>query len=242
MQRGIVVPILGVTIAAWLGGCTADSGDGGILVLKNVHADAMCATTGSETQPGINQGRLDLLVDSPYIYIAQMKSRIAALAGQEDQRTIIVSGADVDVEFPGSSLFSEAELAELDALALTRRRVPFSAAIRPNGVTDAGFDLIPSDLTARIGDKLGNSPTQIVAVATFTIVGDMSGQRVTSQAFSFPITMGKGVVMSVLGACPLSRESVGTLRTGYACNVAQDDGVDCCATATGIRCPATLAM
>lgn len=241
MQRGIVVPILGFTLVAWLAGCTADSGDGGILVLKNVRANEMCATTGAETQPGISHGSLDLLVESPYIFIAQMKSRIAALAGQEDQRTIIVQGADVDVDFPGSSLFSEAELAELDALALTRRRAPFSAAIRPNGVTDAGFDLIPSDLTVRIAAKLGNSSSRITAVATFTIVGDMSGQRVTSQPFSYPITMGNGIALSVLGTCPLSRDFA-PLNTGYACNVAQDDVVDCCATDIGIRCPATLAQ
>lgn len=240
MLRGIAVPILGVTLVAWLGGC-ADSGDGGILVLKNVRADATCTTTGAETQAGISHGSLDLLVTTPYIFIAQMKSRIAALAGQEDQRTIIVQGADVDVDFPGSSLFSEAELAELDAMALTRRRAPFSAAIRPNGVTDAGFDLIPSDLTVRIKAKLGDSPSRITAVATFTIVGDMSGQRVTSQPFSYPITMGNGIAFNVLGTCPLPRDFA-PLSTGYACNLAQDDVVDCCTTATTLRCPGILAQ
>jgi hypothetical protein len=240
MQRGIV-PILGLTLVASLGGCAADSGDGGILVLKNVLADSMCKVTVSETESGISHGSLDLLVPSGYSFIAQMKSRITALAGQEDQRTIIVTGANVDITFPGSTLFSAEELAQLEAMALTRRKTLFSASIRPNGgLTDAGFTLIPGELNARIAAKAGDNPIRIEAVATFTVEGDMSGQTVTSQPYAFPVTMGTGIVMNVAGTCPLPRE-FGAVRTGYACNPVQDGVVDCCETATGYRCPANLA-
>jgi hypothetical protein len=241
MQRGIVVPIFGCTLVACLGGCTADTGDGGILVLKNVKADAMCNVTASETESGISHGSLDVLIPTGYLFIAQMKSRITALAGQEDQRTIITSGANVDIEFPGSTLFSAAELTELQTMALTRRKALFSAAIRPNGgVTDAGFELIPGALTARIAAKAGPNPIRIEAVATFTVEGDMSGQAITSQPFSFPVTIGTGVVMNIAGTCPLPRD-FGTPDAGYACNPAQDGVVDCCETTTGYRCPAILA-
>jgi hypothetical protein len=243
MQRGLVVPILGFTLVAWLGGCTADSGDGGILVLKNVLADATCKVTASETEAGISHGSLELLVPSGYQFIAQMRSRITAFAEQLDQRTIVTSGANVDIAFPGSTLFSAAELAELQAMALTRRKTLFTAAIRPGGLTDAGFELIPAALTARIKDKAGDNPIQIEAVATFTVVGDMSGQEVTSQPFSFPVTIGTGEVMNIAGACPLPR-SFGMVRNGYACNPFQDGVVDCCTTGTGtettLRCPAIL--
>lgn len=241
MQRGIVVPSCGLLLVVWLGGCVADNEDGAILVLKNVRADATCTVTGLETELGVSHGSLDLLIPTGYLFIAQMKSRITALAGQEDQRTIFTDGANIDITFPNSSLFSEAELAELQSANLTHYRSPFSVNIKPNGgVTDGPFEMIPGALTARIAAKVGTAPTRVEAVATFTIVGKMSGGTVSSQPFSFPITIGAGVVMNVAGACPLPKE-FGMPRTGYSCNPAQDGVVDCCDTGTSYKCPATIA-
>lgn len=247
MQRRNVAP-LGLALVALVGGCVADSGDGGILVLRNVVADNMCSTLGNATEATRAHGSLDLLVGGGYLFIAQMKSRITALAGQEDQRTIITSGANVDVAFPGSTLFSDAELADLKASALTHFKSPFSQAIFPNGgLSDGFFTLIPGELGARIfiksGERIGFA---IEAVATFTIEGDMSGERVTSQPFSYAVTIGNGISIKLVGPCPRSSGSM--LNTGYACNPGQDGAVDCCATvnpdgsilAGSLRCPATV--
>src|SRR4051812_39507508 len=95
MQRGIagLAPgLMLVAVAALVslgGGCVADGSDGGILVLKNVHADTNCMTSASETETAVSSGNLDLLVPGGYLFIAQLKGRITAVAGQEDQRTII---------------------------------------------------------------------------------------------------------------------------------------------------------
>ena len=248
MQRRNVAP-MGLALVALVGGCVADSGDGGILVLRNVVADSMCSTLGSATEATRAHGSLDLLVGGGgYLFIAQMKSRITALAGQEDQRTIITSGANVDVTFPGSTLFSDAELADLKASALTHFKSPFSQAIFPNGgLSDGFFTLIPGELGRRIlmksGMRLGFA---IEALATFTIEGDMSGERVTSQPFSYAVTIGNGISINIVGSCP--RASGSMLSTGYACNPAQDGAVDCCATVNPdgsivldtLRCPATV--
>jgi hypothetical protein len=242
MQRRIVVPVVGFALVVWLGGCTSDSGDGGIIVLKNVRADSSCNVNASETETGLSHGSLELLSPGGYLFIAQMRSRITALSGQEDQRTIIISGANVDIAFPNSSLFSEAELAELRAANLLRFKTLFSAALRPNGgLTDAGFELIPGELVERVAAKLGTSPARIQVVATFTIEGDMSGAEVTSQPFSFPVTLGRGAVFNNAGACPLAND-FGMPRTGYACNPAQDGIVDCCSIGDGetLRCPAVV--
>lgn len=249
MQRGIVVPILGATLVAWLGGCVADSGDGGIIVLKNVRADAMCNVTVAETETGISHGSLELDTQTGYLFIAQMKSRITALDGQQDQRTILTSGAKVDITFPNSTLFSEAELTELSTAGLTRFKTLFSAPIKPNGgLTDAGFELIPGALLTRIVAKVGPSQLlELQAVATFTVEGDMSGATVTSQPFSYPVTIGRGIAVNVAGTCPLPK-TFGMPRTGYACNAAQDGVVDCCGTRAGdgsvvlssLRCPAQV--
>lgn len=231
---------LGLALLAVLGGCAADSGDGGILVLKNVRADDMCVARASATELGITHGSLDLLRPTGYLFIAQMKSRITALAGQEDQRTIITTGARIDIAFPGSTLFSDAELAELRSSGLTHFKTLFSAPISPNGgITDAGFELIPFELVTRIRDKApANEPFQIEAVATFTVEGEMSDSTVESQAFTYAVTIGTGVVINDLGLC--SELPTSTMaRTGYACNPSQDGVLDCCQASTGaLTCPA----
>jgi hypothetical protein len=254
MQRGIgrrIVSIGPVILAAGLAagagslaGClAADGSDGGIIVLKNVAADASCKITTSESETGISHGSLDLNFVSGYLFIAQMKSRITALEGQEDQRIIFVKGAKIDIEFPGTTLFSADELAQFKAMALTHYESPFSAMIAPNGgLADAGFTLIRAELTQKVADKVGKgNPLRLEVIATFTIDGDMSGATVTSQQFSFPITMGYGVVFKNAGSCPLP-SSFGMPRTGYACNAAQDGIVDCCTALDGLVCPATVSM
>jgi len=251
MQRRNIAP-LGVALVALVGGCVADSGDGGILVLRNVVADATCSTIGNAAEPTHSHGSLDLLLGNGYLFIAQMRSRITALVGQEDQRTIITSGANVDIAFPGSTLFSDTELADLKTSALTHFKSPFTQAIFPNGgVSDGFFDLIPGELVRRIAAKSDLSKlNQIEAVATFTIVGDMSGETVTSQPFSYAVTIGNELTVNILGTCPLAKATM--VRTGYACNAAQDGEVDCCATRKSdtdrsivpgsLSCPAIVSM
>lgn len=245
MERGITAVTLrlalGLGLAMLLGGCVADGSDGGILVLKNVHPETGCTPTAAETELGIGHGSLDLLLPSGYLFIAQMKSRITAVGGQEDQRTIITSGAKIDITFPNSTLFSDAELADLKAGGLTHVKQLFTAVLAPNGgITDAGFELIPATLVQRIASKADLTKSfRLETVATFTVEGDMSGQQVTSQAFSFPVTIGNNVSVNVAGTCPLPKD-FGKPRTGYACNMGQDGTVDCCDKAGTLMCPATV--
>jgi hypothetical protein len=249
MQRRNVAP-MGLALVALVGGCVADSGDGGILVLRNVVADSMCSTMGNATEVTRAHGSLDLLLGSGYLFIAQMKSRITALDGQEDQRTIITTGANVDVTFPGSTLFSATELADLKSAALTHFKSPFSQAIFPNGgVSDGFFTIIPGELSRRIALKADfRTLFRVEAVATFTVEGDMSGERVNSQPFSYAVTIGNEVSVNILGTCPLAKTTT-MLKTGYACNAAQDGVIDCCttnadgsATPSSVVCPATVSM
>jgi hypothetical protein len=180
------------------------------------------------------------------VFIAQMKSRITALDDQEDQRTIITSGANVDIAFPNSTLFSAAELTKLQDDRLTKFKALFTAPIMPNGgIKDAGFGLIPEELVARIAAKADLTKSfRIEAVATFTVVGDMSGQRIESQAFSYPVTIGNGLSVFVAGPCPLP-STFGSVHPGYSCNSMQDGQVDCCIATSGgvstLTCPAPLA-
>jgi hypothetical protein len=248
MHRRNAAPV-GLAFVALVGGCLADGADGGILVLRNVVADDKCATLGSTTEATRSHGTLDVLLGTGYMFIAQMKSRITAPAGTEDQRTIITSGANIDIAFPGSTLFSDGELAELRNMALTHFQSPFTQVIEPNGgVSDGSFTLIPDGLTERILLKLDpTKQNRIEVVATFTVAGKMAGETVTSQPFSYAVTVGNELNVNVMGDCPVAQ---GTMpRTGYSCNAAQDGIVDCCATRNvngaldlaTLRCPAVEA-
>jgi hypothetical protein len=242
MTRGRVFPAAGLIVVAGLAGCAADSGDEAILILRNVHAEAGCVSDASDNELSVSRGSLDLLLPSGYLFIAQMRSRITALVGQEDQRTIITSGAKIDITFPGSQLFSETELADLKATGLTHFKQLFTAPLAPNGgVTDVGFELIPMELAGRIAARADLSKIfRISAVATFTIEGDLAGDTVTSQPFTFPVTLGNNVSVNVPGPCDLPK-AFGIPRTGYSCNPAQDGIVDCCTKAGGLVCPASVA-
>lgn len=258
MERGSGKPNAGpaatwiaALVAALAGGCLADGGDGGILVLKNVQAGAGCVTSGTDNEVSIGRGSLELLLPNDYLFIAQMRSRVTALDGQEDQRTIITTGAKVDITFPGSTLFSDAELADLKAQGLTRFKSVFSVPIAPNGgLADGGFTLIPKELVEKIAVKAGaGRDFRLQVDAKFTVEGDMSGETVVSQPFVYGVTVGNFLTVSIPieegtgreASCPLP-SSFGTPRTGYVCNAAQDGVIDCCRGVTGaLICPATIA-
>lgn len=239
-----VVPVVaalvtGGTALTGAAGC-ADSGDEAIMVMKNVHPDDEdCVSTAAANEVGIARGSLEVLVPSGYLFFAQLKSRITALAGQEDQRTIFTSGANVDITFPGSEFFDATELAELRERNLTRFKQPFVTPISPNGgLTDVPFDLIPEALVEEIAIKADLTKRfRIEAQATFTVIGEMAGGEVTSQPYTYGVTIGNNVSINNVGACAGLADGF-MAQTGYACNPFQDGVVDCCTSGNNLLCPA----
>jgi hypothetical protein len=196
-----------------------------MILLANVLADDNCTTTAG-TQTVISHGSLDVLVPSGYLFFAEVKSRITALVGQEDQRTIHVTGANVDIAFPGSTLFSAAELTDLGIL--THFKTPASGPVLPGGTSTVQLEIIPQPLVERIAAKVDLSKRfRIEALVTFSVVGDMSGEHVSSQPFTYAVTIGNQVSINITGNC--SAQPTGFMpRTGYSCNKYQDGIVDCC--------------
>lgn len=249
MDRGItcsgLVALAAATgVAAALGsGCTANGGDEGILVLKNVVPTAVtggCSFSSMETEVSLVRGSLDVALPGGYVFIAQLKSRITASSGQESLRTIFTRGANIDIAFSDASLFTAAEIANLDARNLLHFMAPFTAPISPNGgVTDVLFELIPAEVAAAIAAK---SFTSVVAQTSFTVVGDLAGGDVTSQKFQYPVTITSGGLIHIAGTCA-SLPAAFTPRIGNPCNAGQDGVVDCCTDIDGgAVCPAVGTM
>jgi hypothetical protein len=238
------IPFAVVALGALLGGCSASGGDEAMLVLENVFASANCTTTPAQSEPGISHGTLDTSLLTGYLFIAQVKSRITALDGEQDQRTIVITGANVDITFPSSTVFSAAELADLKSKGLTHFFAPFSAPVTPNGgITDVGFELIPQQLTEAVAQKELSSGTAIrlESIEKFTMLGTMSGESVTSQEFTYSVTIGGGTTVRIVGTCPLPQGSA-TPSSGYSCNPGQDGAADCCSNGPGElpTCPAVI--
>jgi hypothetical protein len=240
MPRGTRSQSLGLVLgvsAATLAGCAANGGDEGILVLKNVVPTAStigCSFTSMETETSLVRGALEVRVANGYLFIAQLKSRITAVAGQESQRTIFTRGANVDLAFPDATVFSAADLNAKDLLHFM---TPFSAPIAPNGgVTDVLFELIPPEVGAALAAKTGFTTT--VAQTSFTVVGDLAGGDVTSQKFQYSVTISSGGFQHDNGPCAALSASF-VPRVGNPCNAGQDGIIDCCTDATNHAvCPA----
>lgn len=237
---GLVVPglVLGSALAT---GCSASGGDESILVLKNVAppttvSGGVCTFTAMESEAGIVHGVLDTSAGIGYEFTAQLKSRITADTGQEDQRTIFVRGANVDLAFSDSTVVTAADLATLQTKNLLHFMAPFSTPLAPNGgLADASFELIPAEIAALLDAKAGFTSTSVEA--SFTVVGDLAGGNETSQVFHYSVTLGHGLLLSNRGPCA-SLPSTFAPRAGNVCFPGQDFVIDCCTSGSAAVCPA----
>jgi hypothetical protein len=238
MQRGITGSSIGLVVglvvglgAAALAGCVANGGDESIVVLKNVAPTSTtggCMFSSQESEVSLVRGTLDVSITSSYVVIAQVKSRITAAVGQESQRTVFTRGANVDITFPDATLFSAAEIADLNTKNALHFMQPFTAPISPNGgVTDVLFELIPRDLSVALSTKLTTTSPSTVAETSFTVVGDLAGGNVSSQKFQYTVTITNGGLQHNVGPCSSLPASF-MPHIGSPCNAGQDGSVDCC--------------
>jgi hypothetical protein len=235
---GLVAGLVGlVGLVAALGGCLANGGDGSILVVKAVAppmtaTSGVCTFTSSDAEAGLAHGALDVTLGSPYVIVAQVKSRIIADPGQEDARTIFLRGANVDLTFSDATLASQIGEANLHFMS------PIFVSLPPNGgLQDVPLVLIP----AAAAKALKGTPqiAQTVAVqATFTVVGDLAGSNESSQAFHYSVTLGVGNLDIDKGPCSTLSKSF-IPRPGNPCYPGQDFVIDCCeGPTTALVCPA----
>jgi hypothetical protein len=214
-------------------------------VLKNVAppitaVGGVCTFTASETEAGLVHGVLDVSAGFGYQFVAQVKSRVTATSGQEDARTILLRGANVDLTFPSAGALG-AQIADLQSKGLLHFMAPISGALPPNGsLADTGFELIPAGVAAELDTAAGFTST--VVQATFTIVGDLAGGNASSQEFHYSVTVGKQILLDNRGPCTTLPSNF-TARTGNVCYPGQDFVIDCCTSSTGTAvCPAVAGM
>jgi len=226
-----------------LGAC-APNGDEGILVTKNVVPGAGCSFVGDISEGFFPDGQWSSTASTGYLFHPQMQSRITALPGEENERTIVIQAANVDLTVDSSLGLN------LDD-GLLHFKAPFSVPLPPivGGTltsADGEFQLIPPEIvdavvaanpTAGQPAGPGNPTFSTLIQASFVVVGKMSGNDVTSQPFVYGVTLSNNVVVQEAGPCPVT---TGTVAPGNPCNPFQDGLVTCCTTGNALVCPAPM--
>ncbi len=227
------------SLAFGLVGCLAEdgAGDEAIFISKAVAASDDCSFSSTESEPFIGHGQIYIGSPLAYRFHPQMISRIDALPGETVQKTILIHGARVELEFADSSVGTAVPANQKKFTSL------FSAPLAPNGgITDGGFDIIPEGALAAMF-PLANSSENFEAevIAKVTVFGDLAGEEVTSQVYRFPVTVCENCITAAFGlpafpTCPVMAPG----RQGNACNPFQDGIVDCCVNGGNLECPASV--
>ncbi len=253
-----------VPIVALVGACTTSQGDEGMVIVQNNAVGDTCTFT--DPMPAFNP-RGSLFLDStvPYLFTPVVESRITAVVGQEQQKTVALQGARIDlavdalevVHADGTSTsftFDAGELAMLKASGTTHFKSLFAAPLPPNaGRANVAFDIVPVSMLTAIKQKVNplaaGDKVHAQLVATVAVYGDLAGDQVTSLKFDYPVTVCNDCIVNTLiddmtnkpATCPLPMGAMP--HVGNACNVFQDGVVDCCTNSLtkATVCPATVA-
>ena len=227
--------------ALTLAACADDSG-GGLIIRQNLApTTAGCVFAPDLMAPYFARGSISMLSQQPYVFTPLIESRITALDGQESLRTVLVRGARVELRI--ESITVDNQSVEVDVADFPEGTLKFtslfSAPVAPNGGLSVGdFDLLTSGFIAAVRERYGaQGSVRVQVVAEARVFGDLGGDEIESDTFSYPVTVCNDCIVNNVGACPSAAE----VRTGNPCNPFQDGVVDCCTTGDSLICPAPAA-
>ncbi len=215
----------------------ADSGDEGFFIRNNIKAGEGCAVT-----PGgafLSRGTMALGASTPYTLTPEIVSRITATQDNQNQRTVALRGARVELSVEGMTVNGES--AAPPSLTNSKFTSLFSASLSPEGATTASFDAVSTAAINELSEKAPAGRVQIQLLAKVIVYGNLGGgdDEMEGVPFYYPITACNDCVVNVVGSCPLPFGTVP--RAGNDCNVFQDGVVDCCVDADGFAiCPAIV--
>jgi hypothetical protein len=219
-------------------GCAAQ-GDEVIQILQNQAPEDGCEVPGSPTSTYIGSGIIDTGASLGYLLHPVVKNNASSQGGTRTaQRTVVVQGASVSIDFVDITLFSDAETLALDAAGFLGFRVPTTVSILPDGATAAlRAEIVAPGLLDALAAKLAPGQSTLLSTTT-TVYGEMSGGSVESQPFGYSIEVCNGCMRRDLGACS-SVPSGYEASPGGQCNLLQDIALDCCTNSSGAQiCPA----
>ena len=216
-------------------GCT-DDGSPLVVRQNNAPGEESCIAAPDLDAIGLTRGTVDTR-GGPFYLTPLVQNYANSKQGTlTAQRTVLVQGARVDMDFVDGDLFTSAELAELSAGGLTRFQARFTVPVAPDeGLTTFGFELIQAGLLEAIDAKLEVGESTLVT-STTVVFGTMGGGSVESQDFPYTVEICKGCLNVSAGSCPLPADS--PVLVGDTCG---GGPVTCCDDGGVLQCPATVA-
>jgi hypothetical protein len=242
MVRALLTAVLSAAMSLVAVGCADEAGDGALRIIRNEFVDETCSVTGAATALGRPRGIIEVVSPNDYVITPVVQNYATSSSGKyTSQRTAFLEGARVDLEFTDPTLFTAAELTQMQTDGLTKFSSPFSAAVLPDNSTSGTiFSIIPTQLLAKIAPQLSVTRPSVTVTARMRVYGQMGGGEVESESFFFPVQVcdsripGSSCVISTLKtACT----PIADPRIGNPCNSFQDAPVDCCQEGNAIVCP-----
>jgi hypothetical protein len=238
------IPLFSLATTLILGGCDLPPHQF-FIVQDQVPASGCLITTDATAYRG--QGVMDVRLvsngaDTGYAVFPLVKNDLPPPgAGETAVNRIELKGFDVEVVPIGPQPAStDALLKSLEGGDLVHFRQPWSGVLDPGGgLKAASVSVISAELARRLRDAgdLRQKGSYLQLAARIRVSGDRSG-TVDSDPFLFPIRVCDGCLIGRVETCPFTAPPA---NTGNACNVAQDDAVDCCSTGDTLTCPALVA-
>jgi len=241
-----------LTLVASLAACGRVPGQ--FEILQNQAPQPPCMIT---TDPSVynGEGRLDLSLvsagaESAYLMFPLVVNNLpAAMAGGPDGNEIDVHSFAVDIGPskqgylpPGVQMLFDTlnQMPNSADYSLLHYSLPWAVTISSGGGKAATIvDAFPVQLAQRVlatGD-VGISSTSMVVNIRVRVFGTTNTQDMESDPFDFPVAVCNGCLVNNVLPCPYT--SAPTFG-GNACNIAQDEPVDCCSLNGALVCPAIV--
>jgi hypothetical protein len=221
------------------------------IVQNQVPAEG-CVVPGAKSDVYRGEGHIDVSLVSDERAFAYrlfpllqngLPSSGGGMGGPQPNR-LVIKGFRVTVELePGAPAEARQVFDALAADATSRRFLsyeePWSGTLDPGDSKAAGVGVFPGEIARRLrdtgyfdgdGTRLLRAAVRVRALATRP-AGDLE-----SPEFRYPLQLCQGCLMAFGGSCPLPRR----VHAGNACNIAQDEPVDCCTDGGRMRCPAPV--
>jgi len=222
-------------------------------IVQNQVPNPGCVISGMRGAVYRGLGLLDLSLvnagaDSAYLMFPLVQNNLpAAAGGGPDTNEIKVHSFAVDIGTNAQSYLPPKVQQLFDSLnmmpgtadyALLHYSLPWAASVASGGGTAATFvSAFPVPLAQRVlatGD-IGISANSMVVNARVRVFGDTTTSSIESDPFDYPIEVCSGCLVTQILPCPYSAAPT---NKGNECNLAQDDGVDCCSLNGNLICPA----
>jgi hypothetical protein len=250
-RRQISRPLLPLSAAAilgaalFLGSCGTPPGQ--FIIIQNQVPQSGCVVPADLSAVYRDSGDLDLSLvnndaETGYLFFPLMQNNAPASMGGIDPNRIALSEFDVDLSVadgaPDSikNLFASAS-SDATVAKLIKFSVPTSGSVASGGGNTSGtVNAVPAELARRmLSQNALVAPGEFFYLtATVRVQGKTLTSTVTSDPFHYPIRVCDGCLVNDLGICPLAQAGS---NNGNACNIAQDETIDCCELGTSLVCP-----